>query len=113
MSEYKRLTRKDEKGRWVAEAGHYGIHLDNDLHANIIHGELVNRLAELEDKIERGELVALPKKEAYVARDGGLTVRVVYLGEDGRVHFEYCNTEQQADDFLEKEKARLRKGVCR
>lgn len=115
MSEYKRLTRKDEKGRWVAEAGFYGVYLDNvqPKGKDMIYGDAINRLAKLEDKIESGELLELPKKEAYVARDGGLTVRVVYLGKDGRVHFEYCNTEQQADDFLEKEKARLRKGASR
>ena len=115
MSEYKRLTRKDEKGRWVAEAGFYGIYLDNvqPKGKDMVYGELIDRLAELENKIESGVIVELPKKEAYVARDGGLTVRVVYRGEEGRVHFEYCNSEQQADEFLEKETARLKKGASR
>ena len=61
MSEYKRLTRKDEKGRWVAKAGFYGVYLDDNTNTDMMHGELVDRLSELEDKIESGELIERSK----------------------------------------------------
>ena len=66
MNEYKRLTRKDEKGRWVAEAGFYGIYLDNiqPEGKDMIYGDVVNRLADLENKIESGELVEHPKGDS-------------------------------------------------
>ena len=97
MSGYKRLTKRG------------GIVKIEDFKEEYGYSSIYQRLSEIEDKIESGELVELPKKEAYVARDGGLTVRVVYMGDDGMVHFEYCTTEQQADDFLEAEKARMRR----
>lgn len=105
MSEYRRLTRKDDKDRWVAEAGHYGIYLDNVLpkRKNMIYGDLVDRLAELENKIESGELVELPKKvflgnDKFAGAEYVVITAKCYLFDDG----------QEADDFLEKEKARLR-----
>ncbi len=110
MSEYKRLTWKDEKGRWVAEAGFYGIYLDNvqPKRKDMIYGDVVNRLAELENKIESGELVEFPRK--------------VLRGKDeiGENAYEVITTtshlfygERQADNFLEREKARLHKGASR
>lgn len=58
------------------------------------------RLWEIENAIERGEIVKLPRKEAVTNSLGGRVFRVVYLGEDGNVHFEYCDTEQEADNFI-------------
>ncbi len=107
MSEYKRMTKKDDKGRWVANAGHFCVYHDDKSPsvADMMFGEIVNRLAELENKIESGDLVELPKK--------------VFLGNDKFVGNEYavitttfrlfCD-EQQADAFLEREKERLRGG---
>lgn len=79
MIGYKRLTRKDEKGRWVAEAGFYGIYLDsvqpkgNDM----IYGDLVDRLAELENMMEKIGEDSLPFGIGdivyYVYHDGGYT----------------------------------------
>ena len=105
MSEYKRLTRKDDKGRWVAEAGRYGVYLDSETHADMMHGNIVDRLAELENKIESGELVELPKKvflgnDKFAGDEYVVITAKCYLFDDG----------QEADDFIEKEKARLRKG---
>ena len=62
MSEYKRTTKKDEKGRWVTEVGFYGIYLDNEVHTDMIYGDVIDRLAELENKIESGELVDAREK---------------------------------------------------
>ena len=110
MSEYKRLTRKDEKGRWVAESGHFGVYLDDKSPsaADVMYGDIVNRLAELENKIERGELVELPKKvflgnDKFAGAEYVVITAKCYLFDDG----------QEADEFLEKEKARLRKGANR
>ena len=112
MSEYERLTRKDKKGRWVAEIGFFGMYLKSDVsdtgeisYTNLMYGKLIDRLAELEDKIESGELVELPKK--------------VLRGKDeiGENAYEVITTmshlfygERQADAFLEREKERLRGG---
>ena len=60
MDEYKRLTRIDDKGRWVAEAGHYGVYLDSETHADMMHGDIVNRLAELENMTEKIGEYSLP-----------------------------------------------------
>lgn len=77
MREYKRLTRKDEKGRWVAEAGSYGIYLDNKAKADMMHGELISRFAELENMIEKIGKYSLPVGIGdivyYVHRRGGYT----------------------------------------
>lgn len=59
------------------------------------------RLWEIENAIERGEIIKLPRKEAVTNAFGGRDFRVVYLGEDGKVHFEYCDTEQEADNFIQ------------
>ncbi len=55
MNSYKRLTKKDEKGRWVAEAGFYGVYLDNiqPEGKDMIYGDVVDRLAEHEDMVEK------------------------------------------------------------
>ena len=60
----------------------------------------IHRLWELENAIERGEIIKLPRKETVTNSLGGRVFRVVYLGEDGNVHFEYCDTEQEADNFI-------------
>lgn len=59
MSDYKRLTIKDkEYGNYVENKG---SELNKPKVAvsfnGKIHGEIIDRLAKLEDKIERGELV--------------------------------------------------------
>ena len=108
MNEYKRLTRQNAKGEWVANAGHYGVYLDPETHADMIYGDIVNRLAELENKIESGELVELPKKvflgnDKFAGAEYVVITAKCYLFDDG----------QEADEFLEKEKARLQYGVSR
>lgn len=55
MNKNKRLTRKDEKGRWVADAGHFCVYHDDKLPsaADMMYGNIVDRLAELEDMTEK------------------------------------------------------------
>lgn len=53
MSEYKRITSMGPKGRCVAEAGFYGVYLDCDNKRDMIFGDLVDRLSELEDMTEK------------------------------------------------------------
>lgn len=60
MSEYKRLTRKNEKGEWIAEVGHYEIYIDHEAHANVMHGDIIDCLAELEDMAEKVGKHSLP-----------------------------------------------------
>ena len=96
MSDYERLTKRG------------GIVKIEDFKEEYGYSSIYRRLSEIEDKIESGELVELPKK--------------VFLGNNEFVGNEYavitttfrlfCD-EQQADDFLEKEKARLREGEGR
>lgn len=106
MSEYKRLTRKDGKGNWVAEAGHYGVYLDSEVSGatDMIYGDIVNRLAELENKIESGEFVEFPRKYESCG-----WWYVEYFLPNGDIMKEPFWTEGQADDLIEKEKARLRR----
>ena len=88
MRDYIRLTKKDDKGRWVAEAGHFCvIHDDKSpTAADMMFGDIVNRLAELENKIESDELVELPKK--------------VFLGKNEIGENEYAvrTTTERADE---------------
>ena len=110
MSEYKRLTRKDENGRWVAEAGFYGIYLDNvqPKCKDMIYGDVINRLAELEDKIESGELAELPKKEFLGTNEIGEKVYMVTVPQS------YLFAEEQyADNFIEKEREKIQGTVRR
>ena len=70
MSEYKRLTKKDKYGHWYTETKIYdrfmwsedGKVWERDLTHCAFDGEAIDRLAELEDKIEDGTLIELPCK---------------------------------------------------
>lgn len=77
MNEYKRLTRQNAKGEWVANAGHYGVYLDPETHADMIYGDIVNRLAELENTTEKTGRYNFPvginDYVYYVYHDGGYT----------------------------------------
>lgn len=64
MQDYKRLTKKDEEyGNFVPNRG---SELNNPKIAvsynGKIHGTIIDRLADLEDKIENGTLIELPCK---------------------------------------------------
>ena len=62
MSEYKRLTKKDKYGHWYTGTKIYdrfmrssdGKVLERDLTNCAFDGEAIDRLVELEDKIENG-----------------------------------------------------------
>lgn len=109
MSEYKRLTRKDQKGRWIADANHFGLYIDTTGQTRygdveVVYGDVINRLAELENKIESGELVELPKKE-FLGKNGiGENIYAVTT-----TTFRLFCEEQQADDFLLEQKTRMLK----
>lgn len=68
MSEYKRLTKKDKYGHWYTETKIYdrfmwssdGKVWERDLSHYAFDGEAIDRLAELEDKIEQGTLKHFP-----------------------------------------------------
>lgn len=67
---YKRLTKKDKYGHWYTETkindrfmwSKDGKVWERDLSHYAFDGEAIDRLAELEDKIENGTLVELPCK---------------------------------------------------
>ena len=71
MSEYKRLTKRDKYGHWYTETkindrfmwSKDGKVWERDLSHYAFDGEAIDRLAELEDKIENGMLIELPCKE--------------------------------------------------
>lgn len=70
MSEYKRLTKKDKYGHWYTDTkindrfmwSTDGKVWERDLTHCAFDGEAIDRLAELEDKIENGTLIELPCK---------------------------------------------------
>lgn len=70
MSDYKRLTKKDKYGHWYTETkindrfmwSKDGKVWERDLSHYAFDGEAIDRLAELEDKIENGTLIELPCK---------------------------------------------------
>lgn len=69
MSEYNRFTKKDKYGHWYTDTkindrfmwSKDGKAWERDLTHCAFDGEAIDRLAELEDKIENGTLVELPK----------------------------------------------------
>ena len=96
MSDYERLTKRG------------GVEKIEDFKEEYGYSSIYQRLSEIEDKIESGELVELPKKvflgnDKFAGAEYVVITAKCYLFDDG----------QEADDFLEKEKARLRKGVSR
>ncbi len=92
MSNYERLTKRG------------GFEKIEDFKEEYGYSSIYQRLSEIEDKIESGELVELPKK---VLRGKDEIGENAYEVITTMSHFFYG--ERQADDFLEKEKARLRK----
>lgn len=63
-----RLTKRDNNGRAIAPEfadETYIMQDDNDVFTGYINSPIVDRLAELEDKIENGTLVELP--EPYIS----------------------------------------------
>lgn len=96
MSDYERLTKRG------------GVEKIEDFKEEYGYSSIYQRLSEIEDKIESGELVELPKKVFLGKNEIGENV----YGVRTTTSRLFCD-EQEADDFLEKEKARLRKGANR
>lgn len=61
MKDYKRLTDRDDDGIPCVKCADCYIRDKCDLTKEVCYQELQDRLAEIEDKIERGELVEVPK----------------------------------------------------
>lgn len=61
MKDYKRLTDRDNDGIPYVKCADCYIRDKCDLTKEVCYQELQDRLAEIEDKIERGELAEVPK----------------------------------------------------
>lgn len=77
MSEYKRFTKKDKYDHWYTDTkindrfmwSINGKIWERDLTNCAFDGEAIDRLAELEDKIERGQLVEIPKGSVVLSKE--------------------------------------------
>lgn len=97
MSEYKRLTKRNCAGYVVTAkpmmSGYSNIQAAEE--------ELLERLAELEDKIEAGTLVELPSvRKINIA--GMDCVEAVYVQRNGTIGKCVCLNEAEAKKMLEK-----------
>ena len=92
MSDYERLTKRG------------GVEKIEDFKEEYGYSSIYQRLSEIEDKIESGELTELPKKVFLGKNEIGENEYAV-ITTTSRL---FCD-EQQADDFLEKEKERMRR----
>lgn len=63
MKDYKRLTDRDDDGMPYVKCADCYIRDKCDLTKEVCYQELQDRLAELEDKIERGELISTVQDE--------------------------------------------------
>ena len=91
---YERLTDRDDDGMPYVKCADCYIRDKCDLTKEVCYQELQDRLAELEDKIERGELVEVPKGE------------VVLTPEERLEEMRHVNEEskQAAKEFAERVK---------
>ena len=64
MKDYKRLTDRDDDGMPYVKCADCYIRDKCDLTIEVCYQELQDRLAEIEDKIESGELMEVPKGAA-------------------------------------------------
>lgn len=111
MSEYKRLTKKDKYGHWYTETkindrfmwSKDGKVWERDLSHYAFDGEAIDRLAELEDKIDAGTLIEIPCIRKL--NIGGIDcVEVVYIQHNGTIGECVCLNEAEAKKTLEKMK---------
>lgn len=122
MSEYKRLTKKDKYGHWYTETkindrfmwSKDGKVWERDLSHYAFDGEAIDRLAELEDKIENGMLIELPCKDSFditlrkalelAVSDRNYLAEQIYLGttDGGKLSVDYYI--KQAERRLNDEK---------
>lgn len=83
MKDYKRLTDRDGDGIPYVKCADCYIWDKCDLTKEVCYEELQDRLAEIEDKIERGELVEVPKGA------------VVLTPEERAEEMRLCNEERK------------------
>jgi hypothetical protein len=104
MSEYKRLTTKDEEGNWQVWEDDYS-------HPFEALQVAIDRLAELEDKIEQGTMIEIPTQEFVFhiskSKNGNYVVRKiskyyymsVYACADGIMN-KWFSTREEAEKRL-------------
>lgn len=94
--EYKRLTKREESGAVTYDNGngyYHTIYSGNDGHA--VHA-LAWKLAELEDKIEKGTLIELPRVLRYVDYEYAIEKFVVQWQENERIKQKSYFSEKKA-----------------
>lgn len=99
--EYKRLTKRDCIGYVVPVKPITSGYNDNN--TLIVKEELLDRLAELEDKIEAGTLIEIPciRKLNIAGMD---CVEAVYIQRNGTIGECVCLNEAEAKKMLEQMK---------
>ena len=99
MSDYKRITMKDEEyGNYVQNIG---SELNNPKIAfsynGKIYGSIIDRLAELEDKIENGTLIEMPR----IIHPNRMEWYVQYQYPNGVIQYYICFSKAEAEARLE------------
>ncbi len=96
MSDYERLTKRG------------GVEKIEDFKEEYGYSTIYQRLSELEDKIENGELLEFPRKE--YGRYGYKDFRsVLIVDKEGHVRAYHFETEEYADAFMKKTKEEMRR----
>lgn len=93
----------------LTKAGGYSA--DLDLTQELGYRYIYQRLSELEDKIESGEIVSIPQIEESRVRDRLPTYRVLFRDESGMSIVRFKD-EGQALQFIEKLKIRSEREKC-
>lgn len=94
MSEYKRFTRK-VNGRYV-QYSITGCYNDMNGKGDYTTGDSVEKFAELEDKIESGQLVELP----FLIKVSSKYAVIVDRDKDGRLHKTHTYNIAEAEAYL-------------
>lgn len=95
MGEYKRLTKKDKYGHWYTETkindrfmwSKDGKVWERDLSHYAFDGEAIDRLAELEDKIEYGTLLDIKFRLGDTVWFYGFSDKTIYKGKVIGINF--------------------------
>ena len=97
MTEYKRLTRRNEDGTTWVKCPACEIYDICDFTHECCCEELQDRLAELEDKIENGTLVELPDMRVIPDNVRGKLIQIVWFDACGEIQWQYFNIKRKAE----------------